>query len=370
MVASSAVESPDQILIRHRDRMLMSAITGADYDAVLALHPSVGVEWHAVWTAIAARHLGRAAEADVAGHRLTAAQLRARAAANLHWAQFLLYDDLDLKASLLGQQAEIFTTAAADLAPRVEQLTVDAAAGRQVAWLARPEGAGSFPVLILLPGLDSTKEELYGWAGPLLARGWAVVVVDSPGVGALSGVPMTRAAVSGIVSCVVDALSADSRVQADRIAVAGASLGGLMAILALAAEPRLVAGACIGAAFDTAPRVPRLNDSGQRGFLHVTHAGTVAALSDAVRTWSAEGLGKQVTAPMLVVHSDDDPVIGIEHGARYASEFDSAHRRTVHGAGQSCYREGMQVLADLGDWLNDMVGATGVGPAAAIGAGS
>jgi pimeloyl-ACP methyl ester carboxylesterase len=370
MVASSAVESPDQVLVRHRDRMLMSAITRADYDTALARHPGVGGEWHAVWAAIAERHLGQAAEADVAGHRLTAAQLRVRAAANLHWAQFLLYEELDLKASVLGQQAEIFGAAAAGLAPVTEQLTVGVAAGRPVAWLARPEGAGSFPVLILLPGLDSTKEELYGWVGPLLVRGWAVVVVDSPGVGALSGVPMTRAAVSGIVSGVVDALSADVRVQADRIAVAGASLGGLMAILALAAEPRLVAGACIGAAFDTAPRVPRLNASGQRGFLHVTHAGTVAALSDAVRNWTAEGLGKQVTVPMLVVHSDDDPVIGIEHAARYADEFDQAHLRTVHGAGQSCYREGMQVLADLGDWLNDMVGGTGVGPAAAIGAGS
>jgi pimeloyl-ACP methyl ester carboxylesterase len=370
MVASSAVESPDQILIRHRDRMLMSAITGADYDAVLARHPSAGVEWHAAWAAIAERHLGQAAEADAAGHRLTAAQLRARTAASLHWAQFLLYEDLDLKASVLGRQSEVFAAAAADLAPRVEQLTVGAATGRQVAWLVRPEGAGPFPVLILLPGLDSTKEELYGWAGPLLARGWAVVVVDSPGVGALSEVPMTRASVSGIVSGVVDALSGDPRVRADRIAVAGASLGGLMAILALAAEPRLAAGACIGAAFDTAPRVPRLNASGQRGFLHVTQAGTVAALSDAVQNWSVEGLGKRVTAPMLVVHSDDDPVIGIEHAARYADEFGHAHRRTVHGAGQSCYGEGMQVLADLGDWLNDMVSTARVEAAAASGTGS
>jgi 2,6-dihydroxypseudooxynicotine hydrolase len=368
MVASSAAESADQILIRHHDRMVMSAITASDYEAVIARHPGVGPEWHAAWAANAERQRDQAAEADAAGHGLTAAQLRVRAAANLHWAQFLLYQDLDLKAETLARQAEIFAAAAAGLAPHVELVGI--AAGRPVAWLVRPDGAGRCPALILLPGLDSTKEELFRWAGPLLARGWAAVVVDSPGVGALSDRPMTRASVSGTVSGLVDTLAADPRIQADRIAVAGAGLGGLMAILALAAEPRLSAGGCIGAAFDTAPRVPRMNASGLRGFLHVTQTDTAAALTDAVQDWSAEGLGRQVAAPVLVVHSDDDPVIGIEHAARWAAEFEQADRRTVHGAGQGCYREGMQVLADLADWLNDRTGAAATETATVIGAGS
>jgi 2,6-dihydroxypseudooxynicotine hydrolase len=370
MVASSAAESADQILIRHHDRMVMSASTASDYEAVLARHPGVGLEWHAAWAANAERQLDQAAEADAAGRRLTVAQLRTRAAANLHWAQFLLYQDLDLKAATLARQAEIFAAAATDLTPRVERLAVGVAAGRPAAWLVRPDGAGQCPALILLPGLDSTKEELYRWAGPLLARGWAVVVVDSPGVGALSDRPMTRASVSGIVSGLVDALAADPGIQADRIAVAGASLGGLMAILALAAEPRLSAGGCIGAAFDTAPRVPRMNASGLRGFLHVTHTDTAAALTDAVQDWSAEGLGRQVTAPVLVMHSDDDPVIGTEHAARWAAEFEQADRRTMRGAGQGCYRKGRQVLADLADWLNDRTGAAATETATVIGPGS
>src|SRR5437879_13642261 len=37
------------------------------------------------------------------------------------------------------------------------------------------------PVLIMAPGLDSTKEELHAYAEPFLVRGVAILAIDGPG---------------------------------------------------------------------------------------------------------------------------------------------------------------------------------------------
>jgi 2,6-dihydroxypseudooxynicotine hydrolase len=332
--------------------MLMSGVMLADYEAVLASDPAPGPEWSAAWCRTAQRHIDEAAEAATRGHRLTAAQSRIVAAANMHWAQFLCYDDVAAKASMLRAQDELLAAAVTDL-PGVEEVILDG--DRRVGWLIRPRSAAPHPLLILLPGLDGAKEELYGWSPPILDRGWAVVVLDSPGVGAYSDVAMSREAVGRVVGSVVDLLASHPLVDSERIAIAGFSLGGQMALLALGCTPRLKAGASIGAPFDTEPRVARMNESGLRGFLHVTHTADAPSLRPAVADWTAQDLGRTLTAPVLIVHSDDDPIIGLDHASRYAAEIDGATLRIVSGAGQSCYREGMAVLGSLGDWLNDVL---------------
>src|SRR5204862_499117 len=42
---------------------------------------------------------------------------------------------------------------------------------------------GSGPVVIMAPGLDSTKEELHAYEEPFLARGMATLAIDGPGQG-------------------------------------------------------------------------------------------------------------------------------------------------------------------------------------------
>ena len=48
--------------------------------------------------------------------------------------------------------------------------------------LRKPAGLKP-PVLIMAPGLDSTKEEIHAYEEPFLARGIAVLAIDGPGQG-------------------------------------------------------------------------------------------------------------------------------------------------------------------------------------------
>jgi 2,6-dihydroxypseudooxynicotine hydrolase len=47
----------------------------------------------------------------------------------------------------------------------------------------RKPNASNNPVLIMAPGLDSTKEEIHAYEEPFLARGIAVLAIDGPGQG-------------------------------------------------------------------------------------------------------------------------------------------------------------------------------------------
>ena len=49
--------------------------------------------------------------------------------------------------------------------------------------LRRPAGAARPPLVVLLPGLDSTKEEFFAWGNVFLTRGMATLSLDGPGQG-------------------------------------------------------------------------------------------------------------------------------------------------------------------------------------------
>jgi len=52
--------------------------------------------------------------------------------------------------------------------------------GKTIYGVLRKPAAGRSPVLIMAPGLDSTKEELHAYEEPFLARGIAVLAIDGP----------------------------------------------------------------------------------------------------------------------------------------------------------------------------------------------
>src|SRR5258708_37354091 len=105
--------------------------------------------------------------------------------------------------------------------PPGERVTI----GPYVGVLRKPI-AGRCPVLVMAPGLDSTKEELHAYEEPFLARGIATLAIDGPGQGeAEYDIPICgdyeRAA-----KAVCDWIEERNDLDAKRIAIWGVSLGG------------------------------------------------------------------------------------------------------------------------------------------------
>jgi 2,6-dihydroxypseudooxynicotine hydrolase len=109
------------------------------------------------------------------------------------------------------------------------------------AYLRVPSGgrAGATPCVVLIGGLESTKEESYRFENDCLLRGLATCVFDGPGQGETLFGAKIRADFERFTSAILDVLVAHPALDARRIGILGRSLGGNYALRSAAADHRL-----------------------------------------------------------------------------------------------------------------------------------
>ncbi|MFJ9847508.1 alpha/beta hydrolase family protein [Kitasatospora sp. NPDC101155] len=100
------------------------------------------------------------------------------------------------------------------------------------------------PTLVLVNGSDAQSIDLYAFgACAAVERGWNALILEGPGQGSLlfeHGIPF-RPDWEHVIRPVIDHLLRSPLVDPDRIAMAGWSMSGILAIRAAAFEPRLAA---------------------------------------------------------------------------------------------------------------------------------
>src|SRR5512145_1304181 len=127
-----------------------------------------------------------------------------------------------------------------------------------VANLRRPTGHNRPPLVLLLPGLDSTKEEFFNWENVFLQRGMATFSLDGPGQGEGGYAGHIRPDYEHAVAAALNALAGRQELDLERVGAVGVSLGGYYAPRAAAFEPRLRAAAAIGGPYDFGECWPNL----------------------------------------------------------------------------------------------------------------
>ncbi|WP_405977046.1 alpha/beta hydrolase family protein [Streptomyces sp. NBC_00158] len=187
-------------------------------------------------------------------------------------------------------------------------------------WLRGPDDAPA--TVVVVPGLDSAKEEFLDLANALLARGLAVFAMDGPGQGVLAATTTLEPEYERVVGRVVDALGAT------RVGLVGLSLGGYFAARAAALEPRVAAVATVSGPFrlDWAQLPPPVRD-----VLARRTGGTDAARAF-VRHVDLSALAPRITAPLLAVDGGADVIPGVTNGeplARLAPH--GTHLGVPHG---------------------------------------
>ncbi|MFF5386921.1 alpha/beta hydrolase family protein [Streptomyces sp. NPDC013012] len=176
--------------------------------------------------------------------------------------------------------------------------------------------------VIVVPGLDSAKEEFLDLVSALLARGLAVFAMDGPGQGALAATSTLVPEYEEVVARVVDALGVP------RVGLVGLSLGGYFAARAAALEPRVAAVATVSGPFrldwEELPRPVR--------DMVARRTGGADAAREFTRHVDLTDLAPRVTAPLLVVDGGQDVIPGVTNGeplARLAPR--GTHLSVPHG---------------------------------------
>jgi 2,6-dihydroxypseudooxynicotine hydrolase len=193
-------------------------------------------------------------------------------------------------------------------------------AGGVVGNLRRPAGDGPAPLVLLIPGLDSTKEEFWEWEQVFLVRGMATVSLDGPGQGETGLHSPIRADYEVAVSAMLDALALGDRADLDlgRVGAVGVSLGGYYAPRAAAFEPRLRAVAAISGPYDMGAQWDSMPSLTRETFIHHSGAAGEAEARSIAGQLTLRDVAGSIEQPCLVVTGKRDRVIPWEQTKRIA----------------------------------------------------
>lgn len=305
-------------------------------------------QWCEAWCRQAESHLKRGDAALAAGQRLTAGDAYLRAGLFYHWASFMFaHDQEQFRAAMTGM-AGAWDKAAPHLDPPMEILAVPFQDMTLNGYVRIPSGAVRPPVVLLLPGADSTKEELYNLGDYIVARGLAFAAFDGPGQGSVSLQGKLRPDYELAVQVIIDSLAARSDVDAGRLAVGGISYGGLFAIRTAAIDSRVRAVVSISSWYSPAGRfetMEPLSKTGQYQYLGPDPAAVMESITLA-------GAADKAVVPLLQVYGGLDPASPPAQAEKVAAEYGGPVRTLV-------FDDGVHILNNVwykarpavADWL-------------------
>ncbi|HEX9443221.1 MAG TPA: alpha/beta hydrolase [Candidatus Binatia bacterium] len=323
------------------------------------LEPGDRDGWETGWLGLAEKTEAEAVRARAAGHPEAAAAHFF--AANQYYRMsdvFLTADEMERKKERFLKARENFRAAAALHRPAIEVIAVRSGAEEYDGYFCHPAGpkAGRAPAILFLGGADAYAEEIYFGARPMLARGWAVLLADTPGRGSshyLKNIP-TRPDYEVPARACVDYLVARPEVDPDRIAVMGISMAGYYAPRAAAFDPRVKALVCWSGCYslldDLYLYCPALQPTVRR-ILGGLGGVTDAEARERLRLFTMEGAAEKIKCPALITHGAEDRLMRVEGARRLFAALGSADKTLkIQGEGGGAGR----VHCSHDDWAHNL----------------
>ncbi|MEV0151816.1 MULTISPECIES: alpha/beta hydrolase [unclassified Nonomuraea] len=366
-------------------------IVDGDYDS-----------WHDQWLATADRVAADARTALGGGHRVSARDGFLRASNYYRAAEFFLHGDTGDPRIRHAYDASVacFRQAAALFTPVVEPVRIPYEGTFLPGYLYRADDSGRpRPTVVMGNGFDGTVEEMHFFgAAAAVERGYTVLTFDGPGQPGTrhhQGL-MFRPDWEHVVGPVLDHALTLPEVDPARVALLGASMGGLLAPRAAAFDRRVAAVIALDGVYDlgdiTTSAIPLPRAEAERR-LRAEHDPELDAMMDQamaaspVMRWAIEhgmfamgadtprafgaayldyhlrdGIAERITCPTLVCAGADDgffkgqPELLYEHLTcpRTLLEFTAGQGAEAH-----C-QSGAQRLAfaRVYDWLDDVLAGT------------
>jgi dipeptidyl aminopeptidase/acylaminoacyl peptidase len=345
-------------------RFTTNGVTAGDFERITSTLPSWD-DWCAAWSSVAAEHEELGRDAQATGRTISAGQHLAQAAVYFHFAKFLFVNDLDQMRAAHERAVRCLDDALPYLDPPGRRIEIPFDGSRMVGILRLPAGSGPHPVMIMIPGLDSAKEELRSTEELFLERGIATFSVDGPGQGEAEYDLAIRGDWEVPGAAIIDRLSTEDGLDADRIGVWGVSLGGYYAPRVASGDKRVKACIALAGPYSFA------DDWDIRPILtkEAFRVRSKSADLEMARKKAAEltmaGRAGLITCPLLAVMGKLDRLIPWQQAQRLVDEAGGQARLLLLEKGNhGCANLAPFHRQPTADWAAEQLGTTVSRPAA------
>jgi len=331
-------------------RFMANGTSYSDFQATMA-RITVWDDWCREWGRTAQYYEQLAGTADQAGQRLTAGEAWRRAALCWHWGKFVFVDDLDQQRAAHDRTVACFRRGAATLSPPAEPVRVPYGNTTLAAYLRVPASQTKPPVVIMMPGLDSVKEELQATAQYMLDRGLAIIAIDGPGQGEAEYELPIEPGYERVATAVADYLEGRDDIDPGRIGGFGVSLGGYYAARAAAFEPRVKAAVSLAGPYQWSLDWDILPPQTRATFQHRSGAATEAEAREKLAALTLEHAAARITRPLLVAAGGRDRLVPTYHAERLAREAPGAELMLDPDGSHGLTNHAFESRSKMADWL-------------------
>lgn len=303
----AAKQTVDKTIQGSIHRMLSD---GVNYRDLLAIQANMQgpQDWCRSWMSAAGVHEEIARKALREGHSVTASQALARASLYCHFAQgYYTYDRPAERLKAERRRQTLFREAAPILTPPLEYVEIPFGQTLISAYLRLPASATKSACVILLGGLDTTKEDALALTNVLVERGLATVAFDGPGQGAMYEEMGLIPDFEKAVFAIIDYLQQRPEVDAARIGVMGRTTGSHWALRSAAYDKRVRAVAAWGLIYDVHGLANFPVDVRDR-FIRAAKLKSLEEAEEFYKAYDLAGHVQKIHCPVMVVQGGQDPL--------------------------------------------------------------
>ncbi len=342
-----------------KPRFTANGVTPPDFERITQAVDR-WADWCDAWSEAAAVHERLGRDALTAGHFRSGGAHLSRAALYWHFAKFVFVVDPDKMRRAHMRAVACLDDALPHLDPPGERHEIAFEGATLYGVLRRPANKARSPAVVLVPGLDSAKEELQASEALFLNRGLATFTVDGPGQGEAEYELPIRGDWETPGLAIIEHLCAQPGIDPARIGVWGVSLGGYYA-------PRLASGvpqvrACIalagpynfGAIWESLPQLTR--DT----YRVRSKTGNEEEARAHALTLSLQGHAERITCPLHVVMGKLDRIIPWTEAQRLCAEASGeVDFLLLEDGNHGCANVSYKHRYYSADWMAAQLGAAG-----------
>ena len=278
-------------------------------------------DWCRIWSECGAMHAQYGEQAEAEGHYESAAYHYLHAVMAYHFGKYLFVNQPQELRAAHDKVVALYKRALPYFDFPGEHVEIPYENGAKMYGILRkPWHTPKAPVVIMVPGLDSVKEELHVYGDDFLRRGMAVLAIDGPGQGEMEFDHPMRHDFEAPVRYAIDYLESRSDVDANHVGLMGVSLGGYYAPRAAAFESRLKAVISNAGDYSFASHFERLPQLTRQAFTYRTGSSNEAEALEKLRAYDLTGLMPLIAAPLLIIFGRRDRLIPASAAERMASE--------------------------------------------------